>query len=80
MALWSLFLPLAATPVSCSGFAGGIAVAPVSSPETLATAGYGLLDLHLGVAKADSLGFAAGASPDNKLLRTPWGAPGAVTR
>ena len=78
--MWSLFLPLAATPVSCSGFAGGIAVTPVSSPEALATAGYGLLDLHLGIAKTDGLGLAAGASPDNKLLRPPWGTPWAVAR
>ena len=38
------------------------------SPKALAPSWYGLLNGHLGVAKADGLGLAVGARPNLKLL------------
>ena len=43
------------------------------SPKALAPSRYGLLDSHLGVAKADGLGLTIGARPYPKLLRPSRG-------
>ena len=48
------------------------------SPKALPTGWYGLLNGHLGVAKADGLGLAARAGSHHKLLSRTWSAPWAV--
>lgn len=59
VALWSLFSPLAATPVSGTGLRGGLRIAPMSGPEALPTGRIGLLDGHLRVTETDGLRLAA---------------------
>ena len=53
-----MFLPFPTRPVAGAVFSGRGRVTPMAGAEALTSAGYGLLDPHLGVTKADGLGFA----------------------